>query len=203
MDKRDLLSRLRAGDEGAFRELLAELGPGMLRLAGAYAQDQQVAAEIVQETWIAVLRGLDRFESRSSLRTWIFTILANCARRRSRLEARSSPLSSLVGPNGDESELDQFFPANHTRWASCWSTINTRWEALPEEVLTRREARKAVAETLRSLPGGQAAVITLRDLEGFSSEEVCTLLGLSPGNQRLLLHRARLAIREALGEALK
>lgn len=203
MDERDLLSRLRAGDECAFRELLADLGPGMLRLAGAYAQDEQVAAEIVQETWIAVLRGLDRFEGRSSLRTWIFTILANCARRRSRMEARSTPLSSLVGSHGDASELDHFFPTNHTRWASCWSTINIRWEALPEDALTRQEAESAVAETLRSLPEGQAAVITLRDLEGFSSEEVCSLLGLSPGNQRVLLHRARLAMRKALQEVLK
>ncbi|MBA2568032.1 MAG: RNA polymerase sigma factor, partial [Actinobacteria bacterium] len=92
--------------------------------------------------------------------------------------------------------------ANHPRWASCWSTINTRWDALPEEALATQEAESAIMERLSSLPASQAAVITLRDLEGFSSDEVCSLLGLSPGNQRVLLHRARLAIRRTLQAAL-
>jgi RNA polymerase sigma-70 factor (ECF subfamily) len=194
--------RLRDGDELAFRQLLAEFGPAMLRVAGVYAPDRQVAAEIVQETWIAVLRGLESFEGRSSLRTWIFTILGNCARRRAKMEARSVPLSSIEAAGGEESELDCFFAANHPRWAACWSTINTRWEALPEDALTTQEAESAILEKLRSLPRSQSAVITLRDLEGLSSDEVCSLLGLSPGNQRVLLHRARLAIRRALQEAL-
>jgi RNA polymerase sigma-70 factor (ECF subfamily) len=201
-DERELLARLRAGDEAAFRELLADVGPGMLRLAGIYAGDSQVAAEIVQESWIAVLRGLDGFEARSSLRTWIFTILANLARRRAKMEARSAPLSSLEASSEGESELDCFFAANHRRWASCWTTINTRWEALPEHALATQEAESAIIEQLRSLPPSQSAVITLRDLEGLSSDQVCLLLGLSPGNQRVLLHRARLAVRRTLQEAL-
>jgi RNA polymerase sigma-70 factor (ECF subfamily) len=172
----------------------------MLGVAGVYSRDRQVAAEIVQETWIAVLHGLEGFEGRSSLRTWVFTILVNCARRRAKLEARSTPLSSLDLGRGEEGELDSFFAANHPRWASCWSTINTRWETLPEDALTTREAADATVEKLRSLPPTQAAVITLRDVEGLSSEEVCSMLGLSPGNQRVLLHRARLAIRGALRE---
>ena len=198
LDEREFLARLRAGDETAFRQVLAEFGPSMLRVAGAYARDTQVAAEIVQETWIAVLRGLVSFEGRCSLRTWLFTILGNCARRRAKLEAHSTPLSSLDASGDDESELDCFFSANHSRWASSWTTINTRWEALPEDALANQEAESAIMEKLRSLPATQSAVITLRDLEGFSSDEVCSLLGLSPGNQRVLLHRARLAVRRAL-----
>jgi RNA polymerase sigma-70 factor, ECF subfamily len=202
VDERELLARLRAGDEAAFRQLLADFGPTMLRVAGVYTRDRQVAAEIVQETWIAVLRGLERFEGRSSLRTWVFTILGNCARRRGRLEARSAPLSSLEASGGEESELECFFAANHPRWASTWTTINTRWEALPEDALTTQEAEAAIKEKVRSLPPSQAAVITLRDLEGLSSDEVCSLLGVSPANQRVLLHRARLTIRRALQEVL-
>ncbi len=174
----------------------------MLRLAGLYAPDRQVAAEIVQETWIAVLGGLEGFAGRSSLRTWVFTILGNCARRRAKMEARSAPLSSLGAPPGDENELNCFFATNHPRWASCWSTINTRWEALPEEALTTQEAESAIMEKLKSLPPNQAVVITLRDLEGLSSDEVCLLLGLSPANQRVLLHRARLALRRTLQAVL-
>ncbi len=171
-------------------------------MAGVYVRDSEVAAEIVQETWVAVLGGLDNFEGRSALRTWVFTILANCARRRAKTEARSAPFSSLNAGAADESELDCFFPANHPRWASCWTTINTRWEALPEDALSTEEADAAIMETLKSLPPNQGAVITLRDIEGWSSEEVCTLLALSPANQRVLLHRARLAVRRALEEVL-
>jgi len=194
---------LRVGDEDAFRRLLADLGPSMLRVARAYTPDDQVAAEIVQEAWIAVLRGLEDFEGRSSLRTWIFTIVRNCARRRVKGEVRSAPLSSLGVDHGEETELDCFFPANHPRWASCWTTINTRWESLPEDALSTQEATAAMAAKLRSLPPTQAAVITLRDVEGLSSEETCSLLDLSPANQRVLLHRARLAMRATLREVLE
>ena len=202
VDERELLARLRAGDEATFRQLVTDFGPAMLRVAGAYAPDSEVAAETVQETWIAVLRGLEGFEGRSSLRTWVFTVLGNCARRRAKTEARSAPLSALDAARGEESELDCFFTANHPRWASSWSTINTRWDALPEDALATQEAESAIMERLSLLPASQAAVITLRDLEGFSSDEVCSLLGLSPGNQRVLLHRARLAIRRTLQAAL-
>ncbi|MBA2360629.1 MAG: sigma-70 family RNA polymerase sigma factor [Actinobacteria bacterium] len=199
-DERALLAMLRAGDEEAFRRLLAELGPVMLRVAGTYVRDKQVAAEIVQETWIAVLGGLDGFQGRSSLRNWIFTILGNCASRRAQSETRSAPVSSLQGAGDDE--LNRFFEANHPRWASCWTTINTRWDALPENALTTAEAQAAITEKLKALPPTQCAVITLRDLEGWSSEEVCTMLGLTPENQRVLLHRARLALRRAFEEVL-
>lgn len=201
-DERELLARLRRGDEQAFRALLADLGPSLLRVAALYGRDSQVAAEIVQETWIAVLGSLGNFEGRSSLRTWVFTILANCARRRAKTEARSAPFSSLNADTAEKSELDCFFSSNHPRWASCWTTINTRWEALPEDALSMEEADTAIMETLKSLPPTQGAVITLRDIEGWSSEEVCSLLALSPANQRVLLHRARLAVRRALKEAL-
>ena len=174
----------------------------MLRVASLYAPDEQVAAEIVQDTWIAVLGGLENFEGRSSLRTWVFTILGHCARRRAKMEARSMPLSSIGAAGGEENELKYFFPANHPRWASCWTTINTRWESLPEGALATREANGAIAEQLRALPASQYAVLVLRDLAGLSSEEVCSLLELSPGNQRVLLHRARLAMRHSLEEAL-
>jgi len=202
VDERELVARLRAGDEDAFIRLVEDFGPSMLRVAGVYARDSQVAAEIVQETWMAVLRGLGGFESRSSLRTWVFTILGNCASRRTKMEARSTPLSSLEVSGGEQDELECFFGANHPRWASCWTTINNRWDALPEDSLSAREAERAIVEKLKLLPPSQSAVITLRDLEGLSSDEVCSLLGLSHGNQRVLLHRARLAIRRALQEVL-
>ncbi len=202
-NERRLLARLRAGDERAFRALVADLGPSLLRVARAYVRDSEVAAEIVQETWVAALGGLDNFEGRSSLRTWVFTILANCARRRGKTESRSAPFSSLNAGASEEIELDRFFPTNHHRWASCWTTINTRWEALPEEALSTEEANAAIMETLKSLPPNQAAVITLRDIEGWSSEEVCSLLVLSSANQRVLLHRARLAVRHALEGVLR
>lgn len=202
VDERELLARLRAGDERAFRGLVGELGPSMLRVARVFAPDSQVAEEIVQETWIAVLRGLERFEGRASLRTWVFTILGNCAQRRAKSESRSTPLSALETAAEEERELDCFFSANHPRWASCWTTINTRWEALPEDALSARESQAAIIEMLTMLPPSQSAVITLRDVEGFSSEEVCSLLGLSPGNQRVLLHRARLALRRTLQTTL-
>jgi len=194
---------LRAGDEAAFRGLLADLGPAMLRVAGLHARDGEVAAEIVQETWVAVLRSLDRFEGRSSLRTWVFTILANCARRRAKSEARSAPFSSVGDSAGEENELDRFFAANHQRWASCWTTINTRWEALPEDALSTSEADAAMTDTLKSLPPNQAVVLALRDIEGWSPDEVCTLLQMTAGNQRVLLHRARLAARRALEPTLE
>lgn len=201
-DERLLCARLRAGDERTFRGLLAELGPAMLRVARLYVRDDQVAAEIVQETWVAVLRGLDGFEGRSTLRTWVFAILGNCARRRGKSETRSMPFSSVDDRRDEQNELDRFFAPNHPRWASNWTTINTRWEALPAEALTSKEAETAIMETLQRLPANQCIVLTLRDLEGWGAEEVCTLLELTPENQRVLLHRARLAVRRALETSL-
>jgi len=195
------LARARAGDEDAFRTLLARYGPAMLRTARLFVRDEEVAEEIVQETWIAVLRGVERFEGRSSLRTWIFTILGNCARKRLKKEGRSVPLASLGG-NTDEPSVpeERFFPTTHPRWAGMWSTLVDAWDEVPDEELLGGEAREQLRKAVADLPARYAAVFVLREVEGWSSQEVAALLEISAENQRVLLHRARTRIREALEE---
>ena len=194
-----LLERLRAGDEQAFTGLVDLLGPSMLRVAQAYVHDRATAEEIVQEAWIRALRGLDGFEARSSLRTWIFVILGNCSRRRAQQERRTIPFGAPYEPWVDASvDPDQFFPPAHPRWAGAWSTIVEDWRSLPLDRLLSDEARSTFRAAVAELPTRHAIVITLRDLEDWSSEEVCALLEISAENQRVLLHRARARVRAAL-----
>jgi RNA polymerase sigma-70 factor, ECF subfamily len=187
------LRALRDGDEEAFAELVDRLGPSMLRLARAYVPSPAVAEEVVQEAWLAVLTGLDRFEGRSSLKTWIFRILANKAKTRAQREGRSVPLSSLgddepaVGP---ERFVDTGVPGR-----GPWATPPISVERVPDERLLAREARERIAAAIAALPPAQRAVITLRDVDGLSADEVCDVLGVSEGNQRVLLHRARSKVR--------
>jgi RNA polymerase sigma-70 factor, ECF subfamily len=195
---------LRAGDERVFRELVERYHASMIRVALMYVRTRAVAEEVVQDTWIGVLGSLPRFEGRSSLRTWIFRILANQARTRARREARSVPLSSLASPDGGPPtvEPDRFLPADHAAFPGHWSDPPRSWAALPEEELLARETRERVLAAIDTLPASQRAVISLRDVEGWSSEEVCDLLEISEGNQRVLLHRARAKVREALEDYL-
>jgi RNA polymerase sigma-70 factor (ECF subfamily) len=171
----------------------------------AFVIRRAVAEEIVQETWLHVVRSLDSFEARSSLRTWIYAILGNCARRRAEQEQRLVPLSELAADEASGDDIgvsrDRFFDSG--RWAGMWSTAVSRWDGLPEERLVSSELRTTLLEAIAALPPVQRAVITLRDIEGWAPEEVCEYLGLTNGNQRILLHRARAAVRSAIERYLE
>ena len=193
-----LLERLRAGDELAFESLLGEYGASMLRIARLYVRTQAVAEEVVQDTWLRVLQSLDGFEARSSLRTWIFVILANVARTRAEREGRSMPMASVDDDTEPSVPQERFFPGSHPRWAGMWSTLVDSWDGVPDEHLLGEEAREQLRRVVDKLPQNHAAVFTLRDVEGWPADEVCSFLGLTPENQRVLLHRARAKIRAAL-----
>jgi RNA polymerase sigma-70 factor (ECF subfamily) len=200
-DDAKLLAGLRRGDEAAFKALMDDYSSALLRVAMIYTGSRAVAEEVVQETWLGVLRGLHRFEGRSSLKTWVFKILANTATTRAARERRSVPFSSLVDSEAEEGggsvDPDRFFPADHDRWPGHWALGPTRWET-PEERLLSGETRALILRAIDQLPPAQRAVITLRDIEGWPSEEVCQALEVSEGNQRVLLHRARSKVRTAL-----
>jgi RNA polymerase sigma-70 factor (ECF subfamily) len=196
--ERSLVEALRAGDEAAFRTLVAELGPSMLRLARLYVSSGAVAEEVVQEAWLGVLRGIGRFEGRSSLKTWIFTILTNTAKTRGIREGRSVPFSSL----GDEPAVDpERFLGEDTRFPGHWAAPPQRWEG-PARLLAR-ETLGVVERAIAKLPPAQAIVITMRDVEGLDAEDVCNALDITETNQRVLLHRARSAVRRALEEYMR
>jgi RNA polymerase sigma-70 factor (ECF subfamily) len=197
LHERDLLEALRAGDEEAFAQLVELYHSSLIRLARTYVRSTAVAEEVVQETWLGVLRGLERFRGESSVKTWLFRILTNQAKTRAVREARSVPFSAL----GDESEgaVDEsrFLP-DDSPWAGNWAAAPASWRELPEERLLAAETLDRVKQAIEGLAPTQRQVITLRDVEGWSAEDVCELLGLSEGNQRILLHRARSKVRTAL-----
>lgn len=200
-DDRRLVEALRRGDEAAFELLLERHHASMLRASLAWVSSHAVAEEVVQDTWLRVLHNLDRFEGRSTLRTWIFTILGNCARRRAKQEGRSIPFAALAAADdqpGPVVDADNFFPVDHPRWASCWTSLVDGRFGAPEEVVLSHEMRDVVRSALAVLPRGQCEVMTLRDVEGWSADEVCSFLDLTPENQRVLLHRARARVREAI-----
>lgn len=192
------LQALRAGDERAFGLLVREHESLLLRLALLYAPSRAVAEEVVQETWIAVLRGLDGFEGRASLRTWISRILINVARRGAGREGRSIPFSSLATEeeDGPSVDPDRFFADGP--YAGHWLSFPSDWSQLPEERVLAKEVRAVVDGAIARLTPAQREVMTLRDLEGWSAAEASELLGISDGNQRVLLHRARTKVRDAL-----
>jgi RNA polymerase sigma-70 factor (ECF subfamily) len=194
---------LRAGDESAFREVVTSYHPAMIRLASFYVSTRALAEDVVQETWLAVVKGLDGFEGRSSFKTWVFTILANRARTRGVREHRSVPFSSL---EAEEHALgvpgERFRPASD-HWPGHWSEPPTPWSDVPAARLESKEIRSLIFDAIRSLPQQQRDVIALRDVEGWSAEEVCAALALSDSNQRVLLHRARGKLRAVLEEKLE
>jgi RNA polymerase sigma-70 factor (ECF subfamily) len=198
---RELVDALRARDEAAFAKLVDELSPGLLRVAREYVRDDQVAREAVQETWLGVIKGIDRFEGRSSLKTWIFRILMNIARTRGKKEARSAPFSSLAAGPEDEPALDpdRFKPADADRAPNHWAVKPQVW-LTPEEQLLAGETRQVILDAIDRLPPQQRTVITLRDIEGWDAEETRNALEISETNQRVLLHRARSKVRAALEE---
>ncbi|MGZ5290793.1 MAG: RNA polymerase sigma factor [Actinomycetota bacterium] len=201
-----LARSLRAGDEAAFMSLVERLQPAMLRIARMYVSTQAVAEEVVQDAWLGVLKGIDAFEGRSSLRTWIFRILVNIAKTRGAREARSAPFSSVWAPDAADEpavELDRFLSDGHERWPGHWAAPPASWESVPEERLLSRETLATVAAAIEALPPNQREVIRLRDVLGWSSKEVRNALELSETNQRVLLHRARSKVRRALERYLE
>lgn len=196
-----LVEALRAGDERAFMMLVERYGPAMLRLAMMYVSTRAVAEDVVQEAWLGVLKGLDGFQGRSSLRTWIFRILVNTAKTRGQRESRTVPFSSLWSPDPEAEpavDADRFRPAGD-RWPNHWiEGAPTSWEGVPEERLLSRETLHRVREAIEALPPNQREVIRLRDMLGWTSSEVCDSLDITETNQRVLLHRARSKVRRVL-----
>lgn len=193
------LEAIRAGDQATFAKLVDEWSASMIGVAIRYVRSRAVAEEVVQEAWLGVINGLDRFEGRSSLRCWVFAILRNTAISRGEREQRTIPLSSLEADGEEWADLnaDRFFGPDHDRYPGHWALGPTPWP-LPEEGLLADETRTVIAEAINELPASQRAVITLRDVEGWDSDEVCEMLDVSPGNQRVLLHRARVHVRAAI-----
>jgi RNA polymerase sigma-70 factor (ECF subfamily) len=195
-----LVAALRSGDAEAFGTLVDRHSSAMIRVAMAYVPTRAAAEEAVQETWIAVIRAIDGFEGRASLKTWMFRILTNVAKRSGARERRSVPFSALASAEdtGEPSvDPDRFLPAEHELFPGHWASMPARWPT-PEEGLLAGETRDVIAAAIAELPPAQRTVIALRDVEGWSSEEVCEALEISAGNQRILLHRARSRVRNAI-----
>lgn len=217
----ELVTRLRAGDEDAFTRMVTAWSGGLLSLARSVLGDREAAADVVQETWLAVVRGIDGFDGRAALRTWVSTIALNTARRRGAREGRSVPLSSLggaggagsagsaggrdgvarpggtddAGPTVDES---RFHEVGHP-WAGDWRTPPSPWDVpAPEQAVLRAEVRSRITAAVAALPERQRTVLVLRDVQGIGPEDTATMLGISVANQRVLLHRARARTRARL-----
>jgi RNA polymerase sigma-70 factor (ECF subfamily) len=197
------LAALRAGDEAAFRDLVAAHSSTLMRLALVYCPSRAVAEEAVQETWIAVLRSIDGFEGRSSLRTWICRILVNTARRRAGSEARSLPFSALGDEDEDaEPAVDPARFQADGPYAGHWISFPLNPSSLPEQRLLGAELRACIQDAIGALRSLQREVFVLRDVEGWPGEDVCELLQITPANQRVLLHRARAKVRQSLEDLL-
>jgi RNA polymerase sigma-70 factor (ECF subfamily) len=204
MDSADaqLVAALRAGNEDAYRRIVSEWHPMLVRVAQIFVPSRAVAEEVVQETWLRVLGALDRFEGRSSLRTWVFRILVNTAKTRAQREGRVIPFSALNDPGRIPEaavDADRFLGPDDERFPGHWSSPPRH---LPEERLLAAETRERIAAAIDELPAAQRAVISLRDVAGWSAEEVRNALDLTDVNQRVLLHRARAKVRRALEDYL-
>jgi RNA polymerase sigma-70 factor (ECF subfamily) len=189
-----LITGLQKGDARAFSEVVEQWSGMMLRLALSHVKNRAIAEEVVQDAWLTVLRSLNRFERRSSLRTWVLGIVVNCARSRARRERRAVPVSSESAPAVDPA---RFLPPNHPRWPHHWAAEPTQWRT-PEAELLAGETRKVMREAIEALPSAHREVLVLRDIEGLPAAEVCNILALTDTHQRVLLHRARSRVRHAL-----
>ena len=195
-----LLARLRARDEAAFASIVDAWSPVMVHMARRYVSDRAAAEDVVQETWLGVIKGLSRFEGRSSVRSWTFSILLNQARTRGYRDRRVVPSAGLSGEEPDGPTVDPArFQGTEGRYPAHWTSTGAprAWEE-PERRALGREAGRLLREGLDRLPERQRIVIEMRDVVGMSSEEVCTALAITPENQRVLLHRARAALRGLL-----
>lgn len=201
MEDRELVEALRRGDEAAFARLTDELNGPLTRLALAHVASRAIAEEVVQDTWVGVIRGIDRFEGRSALRTWIFQILLNNARTRGQREKRTLPFSSLRrrNPEGrDEPAVDaDRFQGRRGEYPGHWARPPVEWDS-PEERLAGDAARGVMLTAISKLPERQREVLALRDIQGYTAEDACNALQLTETNQRVLLHRARSKVRAAL-----
>jgi RNA polymerase sigma-70 factor (ECF subfamily) len=203
-DETRLVAALRSGEESAFAELIDRYQSSMLSLAQRYVRSRSVAQEVVQETWLSVLKGIDRFEERSSLKTWLFRILVNQAKSRGVRESRNVPFSALDGDSSEPAvEPERFLDQNHERWPGHWAAYPSSWNDIPEQRLLSRETLDCIRDAIDQLPERQRIVVTMRDVEGWSPEEVCAALEISDANQRILLHRARSKIRRGLERYLE
>jgi RNA polymerase sigma-70 factor, ECF subfamily len=198
-----VVSRLRVGDEQMFAALVDAWSPGMLRAARAFVADGHTAEDVVQEAWLGVLRGIGSFQARSSLRTWAYRILVNIAKTRGARDARTVPMSSLAPLDDDHAPTvdPARFRGPDDRWPGGWRQLPPEWPS-PEEEVVAAEMRRQLAAALAVLPARQRVVVSLRDVQGYSSEEVCAMLDISPGNLRVLLHRARASLRGTLEHRL-
>jgi RNA polymerase sigma-70 factor (ECF subfamily) len=199
-DDAALVAALRRGDEGAFGALIDRYHGSLERVARLHVRTRESAEEVVQETWVAVIEGIDRFEGRSSLKTWIFRILTNRAKTRGEREGRTValPARMLDGAGEPAVEAARFLGADHPQWPGHWAAPPRAWGDVPDRRLESEELRAFVERALEALPASQREVMQLRDIEGLRAEDVCEVLGLSEGNQRVLLHRARSKVRRAL-----
>jgi RNA polymerase sigma-70 factor (ECF subfamily) len=199
-----IVAGVRSGDEAVFAQLLNDWSRSMLLLARTFVSTEASAEEVVQDTWLAVIRGIDGFEGRSSLRTWVYRILVNTAKKRGVRESRTVPWSSLAGVESDHGPTvdPALFRDADEQYAGHWRSFPREWRSAEGSVLDS-EVRTTVREAIDSLPDRQRVVITLRDVIGHSSEEVCQMLELSGANQRVLLHRARAAVRARLASYLE
>jgi RNA polymerase sigma-70 factor (ECF subfamily) len=200
VDDRRTVDLLREGDEEAFATLLRQHHAWLVRLAMSYVRERAIAEDVAQDTWLAVINGIDRFEGRSSLRTWITRILINQAKSRAVHERRTVPFpaggsADDLGPTVDP---ERFADRGRASEIGHWICPPSSWEGVPEERLVSEETRKRIAGAIDALPPIQRRVIELRDVEGWLPHEVCALLHVSEGNQRVLLHRARAKVRAAL-----
>jgi RNA polymerase sigma-70 factor (ECF subfamily) len=189
-----LVASVLAGQDAAFAALVTRYQGPLLRLARNFVRDTSLAEDVVQDTWIGLLRGVEKFEGRSTFKTWLFRVLANRARSRAVREARYVPLDQ----DHDDGPLADRFDAGGT-----WRMPPQEWRITPERTLLSGEVRALVEEALAALPAGQRAVVDLRDIQGLDSSEVCNILGLSETNQRVLLHRGRTRVRAALAARLE
>jgi RNA polymerase sigma-70 factor, ECF subfamily len=200
-----LLEALRSGDETAFAALVEKYHASMVRVAMMYVSSRAVAEEVVQETWIGVLKGLPKFEGRSSLKTWIYSILINRAKTHAQREGRYVQLS--LDEDGDEGEPtvspDRFNPPDHPTSPNDWTIKPDDWHDIPEDRLISHETLACIRQAIDGLPPNQRTVITLRDVEQLPSQDICNILDISETNQRVLLHRARAKVRGALEQYLR
>jgi RNA polymerase sigma-70 factor (ECF subfamily) len=195
-----IVAGLRGGDEGTFRDVFERNYPMMKRVARSYVASDAVAEEIVQETWIAILTGIEHFEGRSALGTWIFSILTNQAKTHGARERRALPFSSIAPNEIDQPAVDpDRFQNDDEAWPGHWATPPRPWQK-PERRLLSLESREHLKEALAQLPERQRLIVALRDIEGCSAEEVCDLFEISQENQRVLLHRGRSRLRTVLEE---
>jgi RNA polymerase sigma-70 factor (ECF subfamily) len=198
-EEAQLVARLRAGDEEAFETLVRRYHTAMMAVARSYVKTRALAEEVVQDAWMGVLKGIDRFEGRSSIKTWIMRIVVNTATTRGVREARSVPFSSLALEGQDEPSVDpDRFRGPEGGFPGHWAGYPANWGELPEDRLLGHETLGVVKTAIEELPAAQRTVFTLRDMQGWDPDEVTAALEISDGNQRVLLHRARSRVRSAL-----